>query len=244
MIEFFHGHSMPETQKPFSKVIAIDGPSGSGKSTIAKELARTLNVLYIDTGAMFRALAYEAFEKKINLIEGPALREFLHSLNVEYGVSDSVLIRINGQDLSEKIREHHVSGLASIISQLSSVRKYLLDFQRSLALDKICVMEGRDIGTVVFPDSFSKFFITASVDIRAERRLKQLREGGDDKITLAQIAEDVRKRDESDMNRAVAPLKKADDAISLDTSTLTMKDIIHILSNEVKFRAAHLGFNL
>ncbi|MBC7539540.1 MAG: (d)CMP kinase [Bacteriovorax sp.] len=235
---------MPVPHKPFDKVIAIDGPSGSGKSTIAKELARSLNVLYIDTGAMFRALAYEASEKKIVLKEGPALAEFLNSLKIDYGESDSVLIRINGHDLSEKIREHHVSGLASVISQLPSVRKYLLDFQRSLALDKICVMEGRDIGTVVFPDSFCKFFVTASVDIRAERRLKQLRENGDDKITLNQIAEDVRLRDETDMNRSVAPLKKADDAITLDTSALNMNDIIHILSNEVKFRAAHLGFNL
>ena len=105
-------------------------------------------------------------------------------------------------------------------------------------------MEGRDIGTVVFPDSFCKFFITASVDIRAERRLKQLRENGDQKITLAQIAEDVRLRDETDMNRSVAPLKKAEDAILLDTTLLKMDDIIHIISNEVKFRAAHLGFNL
>jgi cytidylate kinase len=228
----------------FAKVIAIDGPSGSGKSTIAKELARALSVLYIDTGAMFRALAYIANERKIDLTEGAAFNEFLYSLKLEYGVSDSVLIRIDGQDLTDKIREHHVSKLASIISQLPTVRKYLLDFQRSLAKDKVCVMEGRDIGTVVFPDSFSKFFITASVDIRAERRLKQLRENGDDKITLAQIAEDVRKRDETDMNRAFAPLKKADDAMLLDTSNLGMSDIINILSNEVKFRAAHLGFTL
>jgi cytidylate kinase len=235
---------MPVAHKPFAKVIAIDGPSGSGKSTIAKELARVLGVLYIDTGAMFRALAYQACEEKINLIEGEALVQFLHSLKIDYGVSDSILIRINGLDLSEKIREHHVSGLASVISQLPSVRKYLLDFQRSLANDKICVMEGRDIGTVVFPDSFCKFFITASVDVRAERRLKQLRENGDSKITLAQITEDVRLRDETDMNRSVAPLKKADDAILLDTSALSMNDIIHILSNEVKFRAAHLGFNV
>lgn len=235
---------MPLTHKPFAKVIAIDGPSGSGKSTLAKELAHTLGVLYIDTGAMFRALAYVADEKKIYLKEGIELNEFLRSLKIDYGVNDSVLIRINGQDLTEKIREHHVSGLASVISQLPSVRKYLLDFQRSLALDKICVMEGRDIGTVIFPDSFCKFFITASVDIRAARRLKQLRENGDDKITLTQIAEDVRKRDETDMNRSVAPLKKADDAIALDTSALKMEDILHILSNEVKFRAAHLGFKI
>ncbi len=231
-------------QKTFAKVIAIDGPSGSGKSTIAKELARALNVLYIDTGAMFRALAYIANSEKIELTEGAALNNFLSSIKLEYGISDSILIRINNLDLSDKIREHHVSKLASIISQLPSVRKYLLDFQRSLALDKVCVMEGRDIGTVVFPDSFSKFFITASVDIRAERRLKQLRENGDDKITLNQIAEDVRKRDETDMNRAFAPLKKAEDAMLLDTSALAMKDIINILSSEVKFRAAHLGFNL
>jgi cytidylate kinase len=228
----------------FAKVIAIDGPSGSGKSTIAKELARTLGVLYIDTGAMFRALAFVANEQKIELSEGPAIAEFLHSLKLEYGVSDFELIRINNQDLTDKIRDHHVSKLASLISQLPSVRKFLLDFQRSLALDKVCVMEGRDIGTVVFPDSFSKFFITASVDIRAERRLKQLRENGDDKVSLSQIIEDVKKRDETDMNRDFAPLKKANDAMLLDTSNLAMSDIINILSNEVKFRAAHLGFKI
>ncbi|MGZ3789543.1 MAG: (d)CMP kinase [Bacteriovorax sp.] len=235
---------MPVSHKTFAKVIAIDGPSGSGKSTIAKELARALGVLYIDTGAMFRALAFIANEKHIELSEGAALNQFLSSLKIEYGVSDSVLIKINNQDLTDKIREHHVSRLASVISQLPSVRKYLLDFQRALALDKVCVMEGRDIGTVVFPDSFCKFFVTASVDIRAERRLKQLRENGDHKVTLSQIAEDVRKRDETDSNRAFAPLKKAEDAILLDTSDLGMSDVINILANEVKFRAAHLGFNL
>ena len=235
---------MPQSVIPFAKVIAIDGPSGSGKSTIAKELATALGVLYIDTGAMFRALAFIAAEMKIVLEEGPTLLKFLNLLKIEYGVSDSILIRINNQDLTEKIREHDVSKLASIISQLPSVRTFLLNFQRSLAKDKVCVMEGRDIGTVVFPDSFCKFFITASVDIRAARRLKQLRENGDNKITLNQIAEDVRKRDETDMNRAVAPLKKADDAIALDTSELSLNEIIQIISNEVKFRGAHLGFNI
>lgn len=233
-----------KTNETFAKVIAIDGPSGSGKSTVAKELARALGVLYIDTGAMFRALAYIANEQKIDLQEGSALTEFLHSLKMEYGVSGTVLIRINDQDLTDKIREHHVSKLASTISQLPSVRKYLLDYQRSLAKDKVCVMEGRDIGTVVFPDSFCKFFITASVDIRADRRLKQLRENGDEQVTLDQIKEDVRKRDETDMNRTFAPLKKADDAMLLDTSDLKMDAVINILANEVKFRAAHLGFNL
>lgn len=228
----------------FSQVIAIDGPSGSGKSTIARDLAQALKVLYIDTGAMFRAIAYVANEQKIVLTEGEDLKKFLASLKVEYGVSPEILIRINGNDLTEKIREHHVSRLASIISQLPSVRKFLLDFQRALALDKICVMEGRDIGTVVFPNSFCKFFITASVDIRAERRLKQLQEGGDQSVSLEQIKDDVRKRDDTDMNREVAPLKKAEDAMLLDTTKLGLVDIINILSNEVKFRAAHLGYKL
>ncbi len=228
----------------FAKIIAIDGPSGSGKSTVAKELARALGVLYIDTGAMFRALGFYADQQKIELVEGAGLNQFLHSIKVDYGVSSTCLIRINGVDLTEKIREHHVSKLASIISQLPSVRKYLLDFQRSLAMNKVCVMEGRDIGTVVFPNSFCKFFITASVEIRAERRLKQLQQGGDHSVTLEQIKDDVRKRDETDMNRVVAPLKKADDAMLLDTTTLDINAIIKILANEVKFRAAHLGFSL
>ncbi|MBP9681746.1 MAG: (d)CMP kinase [Bacteriovorax sp.] len=230
--------------KTFAKVIAIDGPSGSGKSTVAKELARALSVLYIDTGAMFRAIAYIADVQKIELVEGDGLNLFLQSLKLEYGINDSELIRINNIDLTDKIREHHVSKLASIISQLPSVRKFLLDFQRFLAMDKICVMEGRDIGTVVFPDSFSKFFITASVDIRAQRRLNQLRENGDQKITLEQIIDDVKKRDDTDINRSFAPLKKAEDAMLLDTSNLAMSDVISILANEVKFRAAHLGFHL
>ena len=228
----------------YSQVIAIDGPSGSGKSTIARDLARALNVLYIDTGAMFRAIAYIADEQKIVLQEGEALKNFLSSLKVEYGVSPEVLIRINGLDLTEKIREHHVSRLASIISQLPSVRKFLLEFQRNLAMDKICVMEGRDIGTVVFPQSFCKFFITASDDTRAERRLKQLQVGGDLSVSLEQIKDDVRKRVDTDTNREVAPLKKAEDAMMLDTTELSLTDIVNILSNEVKFRAAHLGYKL
>ncbi len=235
---------MPVLEKVISRVIAIDGPSGSGKSTIAKEIAKELGVLYIDTGSMFRALAAVAFDLNIELVEGPKLKAFLDSLKIEYGISDSLLIRINGQDLTDKIREHHVSELASVISQLPSVRKYLLDFQRSLARNQICVMEGRDIGTVVFPDSFCKFFITATAEIRAQRRLNQLRESGDQTITFSKIIEDVLKRDETDTLRVLAPLKKAEDAILLDTSLLTMAEVLNILAKEIKFRAELFGFKL
>lgn len=226
------------------KVIAIDGPSGSGKSTIARELANSLGVLYIDTGAMFRALAYVCNQKGIEFKEGAELTQFLATIDLKYGVSEKILIQIDGHDLSEKIREHHVSRLASIISQLPSVRNFLLKFQRQLAENRICVMEGRDIGTVVFPNSFSKFFITASVETRAERRLKQLRENGDTQMKLEQVVADVKKRDETDMGREVAPLKKADDALLFDTTNLALMDIVNILSKEIKFRAAHLGYNL
>jgi cytidylate kinase len=228
----------------YEKVIAIDGPSGSGKSTVAKDLAQHLGVLYIDTGAMFRALAYVCDQRHIEFVEGEKLTTFLGNIKLDYGISDSILIQVDGENLTDKIREHHVSKLASIISQLPSVRNFLLNFQRGLAKDRICVMEGRDIGTVVFPAAFSKFFITASAEVRATRRLNQLREKGDNSVTFDQIVEDVKKRDETDSNRAVAPLKKAEDAMLLDTSNLSLSDIISVLSREIKFRASHLGFEV
>lgn len=230
--------------KVYEKVIAIDGPSGSGKSTIARTLAHELNVLYIDTGAMFRAIGWAVDNAHLPFQEGPDLTNFLSNLKLEYQIKDTLIIKVNGLDLAEKIREHHVSHLASIISQLPSVRTFLLNFQRQLAKDQICVMEGRDIGTIVFPNSFCKFFINASAEIRAKRRLDQLRENGDNNISLETVIEDVKKRDELDMNRPVAPLKKAEDATGLDTSDLSLKDVVNILVNEVKFRAAHLNYQL
>ncbi len=230
--------------KHLEKVIAIDGPSGSGKSTIAKTLADELKVLYIDTGSMFRALAFSASSSGIPFEEGPALENFLNTLDLYYQITDRLIIKINGEDLSDKIREHHVSHLASIISQLPSVRKFLLNFQRNLALDQVCVMEGRDIGTIVFPNSFCKFFITASAEIRAQRRLEQLREKGDEGISLQKVIDDVVKRDELDMNRPVAPLKKAEDAFSIDSTNLTLNEVVKILVTEVKFRARDINIKI
>ena len=214
----------------FEKVIAIDGPSGSGKSTIARTLANDLKVLYIDTGAMFRAIAWAVDNANIKFEEGPELTEFLGNLNLEYHIDiyENLIIKINGIDLALKIREHNVSHLASLISQLPSVRSFLLNFQRQLAKNQVCVMEGRDIGTIVFPHSFCKFFITASAEIRAKRRLEQLRENGEGNITLQTVIEDVLKRDTLDMNRPVAPLKKAEDAFGLDTSSLALNDVVNI----------------
>ncbi len=225
-------------------VIAIDGPSGSGKSTIAKTLAERLGTLYIDTGAMFRALAYSADQSGVNIKEESSVNEFLNKIKLEYQTSDGALIKVDGIDLSEKIREHHVSKLASMISGIPCVRSYLLDFQRTLAKDHTCVMEGRDIGTVVFPNAFIKFFVTASIEVRAKRRLDQLNENGENSVELEQVIKDVKKRDEKDTSREVAPLKMADDATLVDTSNMDIEDVLSKLANDVNERASKLNIVL
>ena len=225
-------------------VIAIDGPSGSGKSTIAKTLAERLGTLYIDTGAMFRALAYSADQAGVNIKEESSVNEFLNKIKLEYQTLDGALIKVDGIDLSEKIREHHVSKLASMISGIPSVRSYLLDFQRTLAKDHTCVMEGRDIGTVVFPNAFIKFFVTASIEVRAKRRLDQLNENGENSVELEQVIIDVKKRDEKDTSREVAPLKMADDATLVDTSNMDIEDVLSKLANDVNERASKLNIVL
>jgi cytidylate kinase len=228
----------------YCSVIAIDGPSGSGKSTVAKSLATELGILYIDTGAMFRALGYMANERGVNLESEQEVEAFLQSINLQYQSNDSSLISIDGNDLSEKIREHHVSKLASIISQIPCVRTFLLDFQRGLANSKVCVMEGRDIGTVVFPNAFCKFFVTASIEVRAQRRFDQLVEKGQNDVDLEQLKKDVKKRDDKDMGREVAPLKKADDAELVDTSEMGLNSVITYLKGKVGSKASANGINL
>lgn len=227
----------------YSSVIAIDGPSGSGKSTVAKLLAKELGILYIDTGAMFRALAFAANEKGVDLHNHQAVETFLKDIKLEYGQPDA-LVKVDGVDLSKKIREHHVSKLASIISQIPVVRTMLLDFQRAIAKEKVCVMEGRDIGTIVFPDAFTKYFVTASIDIRAQRRYDQLIEKGQSDINLDQLKKDVKKRDDKDMGREVAPLVKAEDATLVDTSEMDISHVIDTLKSSVKTRAKEVGIDL
>ena len=185
-----------------------------------------------------------ADSKEIPMESGKEISDFLKKINMEYGVSADCLVRIDGEDLTHKIREHHVSKLASIISQIPEVRTYLLNFQRNLAKEVLCVMEGRDIGTVVFPNAFCKLFITASVETRAQRRLDQLRSNGNEAVTLEQVIKDVQKRDESDINREVAPLKQADDATFLDTTDLTLPEIIEHLGQYVRDSALDTGISL
>lgn len=224
--------------------MAIDGPSGSGKSTVAKRLAKFFKVTYIDTGAMFRAIGLYLDQEGIAFEESEELTNALKKLKLEYAVDDKKLVVINGHDVSTLIREHRVSGLASVVSQLPSVREYLLNFQRKLGEKMICVMEGRDIGTVVFPEAFCKFFVTASVEIRARRRYDQLVEMGQSDISMEQLIDDVKKRDELDSRRLLAPLKKAPDAQLVDTTHMNLEEVVESLAKIARKKAQEQGLTL
>lgn len=209
-----------------ANVIAIDGPSGSGKSSLTREVSKELGLLHIDTGAMFRALGW--FLDQGNLLDGGAeeIQEALKQIKLSYGLSSHELIVLNGENLTEKIRENKVSQYASIVSRIPEVRRFLLNFQREIVETHsgLSVMEGRDIGTVVFPKARLKVFLTASAEKRAERRHLELTENGQ-KIAFETVLKEVRERDEKDMNRPIAPLKKADDAVEIDTTSLTFEEV-------------------
>lgn len=220
-----------------SKVIAIDGPSGSGKSTIAKLVAQKLDLTYLDTGAMFRGLGYSLTQMDINFDDREGVENFLNEVEFEYGVSDTVLIRINGNDLTGVIREHEVSRLASEVSQIPAVRIFLKRIQREIASTRPSILEGRDIGTVIFPDSPLKFFLTADPRVRAKRRYDQLKEKDPLSVanmTVEKILEDIESRDMKDQARALAPLSKADDAYEIDTSELSIEEIIELIISKYK----------
>ena len=232
-------------EKTFSQVIAMDGPSGSGKSTMAKNLASQLNLLFIDTGAMFRAIGYFADLQKVEFKEGPKLEEFLSSIDMKYSDKVDELITINNHNLTDSIREHRVSTLASLISQLPSVRTFLLNFQRKLGTQSICVMEGRDIGTVVFPDAFCKIFITASPEVRAKRRYDQLYSNNpNSNETFEQVLEDVIERDRKDTQREVAPLKVAPGATVVDTSDMDQDTVLKRLIEIARSQAQEYNLAL
>jgi cytidylate kinase len=222
-----------QNSQSYSKVVAIDGPCGGGKSSLARKLAQKLNMTYIDTGAMYRALAYWARNSQISFNDVSQIVVMLKSVNLVYGQSEESLIEINGENLTEKIRLHEVSGWASEISKINEVRNYLVDFQRRLGRQTFCVMEGRDIGSIVFPDSYCKIYLTASIEERARRRLQQLTPHNSG-LTLEQVMMDVKKRDEADINRAVAPLIKASDAIILDTTHMNEEEVLVHLANLVE----------
>lgn len=210
--------------------VAIDGPAGSGKSTIAKLLAKELSISYVDTGAMYRAIALKAKEENLNTEE--KLEKALDKVEIDF---EDSRIYLDGKDVSDRIRTEEMSKLASNISKLPFVREKLVLIQQNIAKKKPVVMEGRDIGTVVLKDADYKFYLTASIESRAMRRYRQNLENGI-KADFNKIKQDIILRDEQDKNREYSPLTKAEDAVFIDNSNLTLeenvKEMLSIIRGE------------
>ncbi len=217
--------------------IAIDGPSGAGKSTAARGLARRLGYLYIDTGAMYRAVAFEAREKGRNFEDEESLRRWVSSLKLAFSEgADETHISCNGDDLTQKIRSPEMSLLASEISKRRGVREALVEMQRRMGKRGGVVLEGRDTGTVVFPNADVKFYLDARPEERARRRYEELLRKGA-KVQFDETLEEVIRRDENDMNRALSPLRKAEDAVLIDSTCRSAEEVIEEMVRTVQEEA-------
>lgn len=216
--------------------IAIDGPAGSGKSTIARILSHKLGFIYVDTGAMYRAIALYCLRQGLKAEEEEKIERLLPQIEVSIAYEEgNQVVYLNGENVSDQIRTPQVSAMTSPVAAYGPVREKLLELQRRLAQENDVVMDGRDIGTHVLPDAELKIYLTASVETRALRRYKELEEKGD-KTPLSEIEESIRQRDERDMNREIAPLKQAEDAYFLDSSDLTIDEVVAKIEALVKER--------
>lgn len=214
-----------------SFVVAIDGPAGSGKGTVAKLIGEKINLINIDTGAMFRCVALEMLRNKVSLDNEKEIQKILDNINIEFkneNKEDKIIL--NGEDVSFKIRDEEVSNFVSPISTIKIIRDSLLKLQRKIAENKNVIMEGRDIGTTVFPNADVKIYLTASVEERARRRVKQNINKGIESNYEA-ILENIKDRDERDSNREIAPLKKAEDAILVDSTNMEIEEVVNTISN-------------
>lgn len=216
--------------------IAIDGPSGAGKSTVAKHIARELNIDYIDTGAMYRAVAYKMLKNDIEPDDQSALGKMLDETTVDFSGGETLL---DGESVNAYIRTPEVTKMASACSAVPAVREKLVALQREMGLRKSVIMDGRDIGTNVFKDAVFKYYITASVAERAKRRFREL-QLKDDSISLSDVKNDIEQRDLNDSTRTLNPLKKADDAKQVDTTGLGIIEVTELILNDIKERLCQL----
>lgn len=215
------------TERPASRlVVAIDGPVGSGKSTVAKRLAATLGSLYIDSGAMYRAVGWKAVRDGLDLADHAALGELAARTEIRVVTSEGgPRVLVDGRDVTGELRTPTMDEAASIVSTCPAVRTRLVELQRAMAAEQGVVMDGRDIGTVVFPAADVKFFLDADLKVRAERRLRDLERVGA-RMDLAAVEGEVLRRDARDQGRAVAPLRPAEDAVRLDTTALDVEGVV------------------
>ncbi|MBE6670580.1 MAG: (d)CMP kinase [Ruminococcaceae bacterium] len=206
--------------------IALDGPSGSGKSVMARAVAERLNILYVDTGALYRAIGLYMFRNGIDVNDNEAVSSNLKNIALELNHSDEgQVVLLNGENVNKDIRLPEISMYASKVSAIPEVRAFLLDIQRATAEKNNVIMDGRDIGTVIFPDAQVKIFLFARDEVRAMRRYKELTEKGIE-TTFEEVLSDMQKRDENDRTRSIAPAVPADDAIMLDSSDLNIEETI------------------
>lgn len=210
--------------------IAVDGPSGAGKSTIAKAIAKRLNIDYIDTGAMYRAVGYKMLKEQIALTDIEGLQNMLDSTEIDFSDGN---IYLDGEIVNDYIRTPEISKQASDCSAIGIVRKKLVDLQQKMGASKSVIMDGRDIGTVVFPDAEYKFFITASAEERAKRRFDELIAKGQD-VTYEQVLTDLNTRDHNDSTREITPLCKADDAVEVDTTNMNIEEVVSFVCDLMK----------
>lgn len=211
----------------FSEIkIAIDGPASSGKSTIAKKIADLYHLVYVDTGAMYRSLTFLALKNNVSVHDEEALIELLDAVRITFKRNkDGQLVFANDKDITEEIRQHDVTNNVSVVSSYGLVREELVNRQQEIAQDTGVVMDGRDIGTVVLPDADVKIFLVASVEERAERRYLENKEKGIE-TDFELLKQEIIARDEYDSNREISPLKQAEDAVRIDTTSLSIEEVV------------------
>ena len=215
-------------------IVAIDGPAATGKSTSAKKVSQELGFTHLDTGAMYRCVTLSVLRNQITLDNENVLSQLLKELDIRLEkLDDELIVYLNGEDVSDEIRKAEVTSYVSIVSALSQVRNALVRIQRNIAKNQDCVVEGRDIGTIVFPDAKFKFFLVADDFVRAQRRQLDLIAIGEEK-SIAVLVEEIRQRDFLDSKRSNSPLCKADDAIEIDTSKMTFDEQVAFMVNRVK----------
>ena len=214
--------------------VAIDGPAGAGKSTVAKRVAKELGFIYVDTGAMYRALAVFFLKKGLKPEDTKEIAEVCKEAEVSIGYEEGIQqVYLNGENVTSLLRTEEVGNMASVSSAVREVRAQLLELQRELARTKDVVMDGRDIGTNILPNADVKVYLTASVETRAKRRYLELQEKGVE-CNLEDIARDIEERDTRDMNREIAPLKQAEDAILVDSSDMSIDEVVDTIKSLCK----------
>ncbi len=214
--------------------IAIDGPAGAGKSTVAKAAAKELGYIYVDTGALYRAVGVNALREGLNTKDAQAITGSLEKITVELKFENgSQQVYLNGSNVSEEIRTPAASMAASDVSAIPAVRSFLFDLQRDIAKHNNCIMDGRDIGTVVLPDARVKIFLTASPEVRAKRRYDELIAKGAD-VDFKKVLEELIERDYNDSHREIAPLKPAQDSVTVNTDDLSLEQSINMVVSVIK----------